>query len=108
MPSVARPCERLVGTTPTRRSSGHHKVLLKSFQTSSFVAQIMFENTVLRKQPILWGLRFAQAVIAIVALGITGSDAAGWHDLGCGTPAKVAYNISAVSALSPPAPKAGC
>lgn len=56
----------------------------------------MLENTTLRKQPILWALRFVQAVVAIIALGITGSQAAVWHDIGCGTPAKVGYNIAAV------------
>ena len=42
-------------------------------------------------------LRALQFLFAVVVLGVSAASAADWHDLSCGIPGKVAYNIAAVS-----------
>ena len=57
----------------------------------------MVENTMLRKNLVLWGLRVAQAVFVFIALGLSAATASAWDNSGCDVPRKDAYQVAAVS-----------
>ena len=56
-----------------------------------------YEDNAMRKNDVIFAFRGLQVIFVISILGVAGNDASTWSDIECSIPAKLAYNIAAVS-----------
>ena len=50
----------------------------------------------------LWFIRLVALIVTIIVLGITASNTATFHNIGCDAPARLSYNLAVVSPCSYP------
>jgi hypothetical protein len=64
----------------------------------------MIDYTSIRDDKALYYTREIQLLFACVILGLTAANASDWHNSGCNTPAKLAFNIACVREVVPKIP----